>query len=62
MGDAPKEELYDLDADPWAVKNLIADPVHADALAKMRKDLTEWRTFSEDTDVHPKAIPRSGGK
>ena len=58
MGDAPPEELYDLDADPWAVKNLVADPAHADTLARMRKEFAEWRTATDDHDVHPKTISR----
>ncbi len=58
MGDAPKEELYDLQDDPWAVKNLIADPQHADTLTRMRKEMTDWRQASKDPDVHPKTIPR----
>ena len=50
MGDAPKEELYDLDADPWAVKNLVNDPAHAETLAKMRAEMKHWRTCTKDTD------------
>jgi len=50
MADAPKEELYDLDADPWAVKNLINDPAHAQTLARMRIEFTNWRTFTKDND------------
>ena len=62
MGDAPKEELYDLDADPWGVKNLINDPAHAETLARMRKEFTDWRTFTKDADVHPSTIPRRTAK
>jgi len=50
MADAPKEELYDLDSDPWAVKNLINDPAHAETLARMRTEFTNWRTFTKDND------------
>jgi len=50
LADAPKEELYDLDADPWAVKNLVTDPAHAETLAKLRQEFTTWRTFTKDTD------------
>ena len=50
MADAPREELYDLDADPWAVKNLINDPAHAETLAKLRKEFAEWRSFTKDND------------
>ena len=58
MGDAPKEELYDLDADPWAVKNLATDAAHAATLEKMRAGMKRWREFTEDADVHPKTIVR----
>ncbi len=58
MGDAPPEELYDLHADPWAVKNLITDPAHAEALAGMRTEMKRWRAFTADRDVHPREIKR----
>lgn len=58
MADAPPEELYDLDADPWAVKNLINDAAHAETLARLRKEFTTWRTFTKDND-EPFAL-RSG--
>ncbi len=58
MSDAPPEELYDLDADPWAVNNLIADPAHAENLARLRKEFAEWRRVTKDQDVHPKTIHR----
>jgi hypothetical protein len=50
MADAPREELYDLDADPWAVKNLVNDPSFAEALARLRHEFTKWRTSTKDTD------------
>ncbi len=50
MADAPKEELYDLDADPWAVKNLINDAAHAETAAKLRQEFANWRTFTNDND------------
>ncbi len=58
MSDAPPEELYDLDADPWAVNNLIDDPGHTDVLARMRRELEQWRQFTNDADIHPRKIPR----
>ena len=58
MSDAPPEELYDLEADPWAVKNLIADPAHATTLARMRGEFADWRTFTKDAGIHPGKIPR----
>ena len=57
MNDAPKEELYDLDADPWGVNNLIGDPGHAETLATMRNEFTKWRIYSNDRDIHPRLIP-----
>jgi N-sulfoglucosamine sulfohydrolase len=50
MADAPREELYDLDADPWAVKNLVNDPAHAATLARLRKEFANWRAFTKDNN------------
>jgi N-sulfoglucosamine sulfohydrolase len=44
----PAEELYDLAADPDEVINLAGDPVHAAALADLRKQLAAWRTATHD--------------
>ena len=62
MGDAPKEELYDLETDPWAVKNLIADPAHAATLARLRQEFADWHQATGDRDVHPKTISRRAAK
>ena len=62
MGNAPPEELYDLDADPWAVKNLIAEPSHEETLARMRQEFADWRKATGDRDVHPKTLPRRAAK
>ncbi len=58
MNDAPPEELYDLDADPWAVRNLVDDPANAEVLERMRKELTRWREFTHDPDQHPRHVKR----
>lgn len=38
----PAEELYDLQSDPWEIKNLAPSPEHADVLARMRAVTEEW--------------------
>jgi len=38
----PREELYDLRADPDELRNLAADPSHAARLAEMRSRLAAW--------------------
>ena len=62
MADAPREELYDLDADPWAVKNLVNDAEHAETLARLRNELTAWRTFTKDDDEPFKLGNTAGAK
>jgi arylsulfatase A-like enzyme len=44
----PAEELYDLDADPYELVNLAADPKHADVLVNLRKALSEWSQKTDD--------------
>jgi hypothetical protein len=51
MADAPKEELYDLDSDPWAVNNLVNDPAYAKKLTQLRHEFTTWRTITQDNDL-----------
>jgi N-sulfoglucosamine sulfohydrolase len=58
MSDAPPEELYDLDSDPWAVNNLINDPEHAEIAKVMRSEMAHWRERTNDAEVHPRTIPR----
>jgi len=48
--------------DSLGVKNLIADSAHADTLARLRKELAEWRQATDDRDVHPKTVPRRAQK
>ena len=44
----PAEELYDLDNDPYEVRNLAGSPDHAAVLAKLRGVLTNWIEESND--------------
>ncbi|MGB7158690.1 MAG: sulfatase [Tepidisphaeraceae bacterium] len=39
----PAEELYDVEADPYELKNLANDPAHATALEDLRQKLKDWR-------------------
>lgn len=49
----PKEELYDVQADPQEQHNLVDDPRYADTLTSLRTRLAAWRT--EQKDDHPVA-------
>ena len=44
----PAEELYDVAADPFELKNLAADPAQADLLARFRRQVNDWRTQQGD--------------
>ncbi|MBI1318356.1 MAG: sulfatase-like hydrolase/transferase [Candidatus Hydrogenedens sp.] len=54
----PAEELYDVDADPYSMHNLAADPAHAETLAALRARLDAWQQETEDT---PPDSPRPDG-
>jgi arylsulfatase A-like enzyme len=43
----PVDELYDLDADPWELRNLAADPGHAEARRRLRERLLDWSIATE---------------
>jgi arylsulfatase A-like enzyme len=38
----PPEELYDLEADPWELRNLASEPARAATLARLRAHLDAW--------------------
>jgi arylsulfatase A-like enzyme len=44
----PAEELYDVQADPDELKNLAADPTHADRLKELRAALDRWAKETND--------------
>lgn len=52
------EELYDLDADPWEVRNLAADPVHSKTLGKLRSMLEQWIEQTQDQGRTPEPESR----
>jgi hypothetical protein len=49
----PREELYDTLEDPHEVRNLAADPSHAETLARMRRALDRWLELTGDLGVIP---------
>lgn len=49
----PKEELYDLDADPHEIRNLAADPKMQDVLTTMRNQLERWMKETNDQGRTP---------
>lgn len=44
----PKFELYDLESDPWELRNLATDPSHAERLAAMKARLHQRLVETED--------------
>ncbi|EMI27180.1 sulfatase family protein [Rhodopirellula europaea] len=59
----PLEELFDLQADPDEVNNLVSDPAHADKLNAMRTELRNWMKSTTDLGVVPEAeMHRLAGK
>jgi len=57
----PEEELYDVQADPWEIRNLAASPEHQDVLKKMRATLEKWIVETDDQGRFPEK-PDSAGK
>ena len=47
----PAEELYDLAADPFELRNLAADPKNATRLAALRAELDGWMKQQGDTQT-----------
>ncbi|VTS04486.1 sulfatase family protein [Tuwongella immobilis] len=54
----PREELYDLQADPEELTNLADDPKSAAQLQAMRKLLSDWERESGDQGVKPESPSR----
>lgn len=51
----PAEELYDVNADPFEIKNLVDDPAYADELSKMRERLDNWMAETGDKGRKPES-------
>ncbi len=49
----PAEELYDVQADPWQVRNLAADPAYAAELARLRAALAAQMQAAGDLGLLP---------
>lgn len=52
----PVEELYDLQADPFELRNLAADPAHRTVLQEMRRALDRWMVETADQGPEPEAM------
>lgn len=50
------EQLYDLSADPWEMKNLAADPAHVEKLAVLRERLKTTMKKAQDTGLVPEPL------
>lgn len=47
----PREELYDLEYDPYEIANLAGDDEYVAVLAKLRSQLDEWLSETGDTGL-----------
>lgn len=54
----PREEFYDLNADPFELRNIATDPRFARELARHRKALATWirRTGDQGREPEPEAV------
>jgi arylsulfatase A-like enzyme len=50
------EELFDTQSDPWEIKNLAADPAHAERLATLRNRLKKTMAETFDTGLIPEPM------
>jgi len=51
MGD--KDELYNLEKDPWELENLADDPAYRDVIGEMALLLADWSIMTEDAKPVP---------
>lgn len=50
------EELYDLTADPWETRNVIAEPAQAAKLAELRHAMDRWEMDVRDAHLIPEPL------
>jgi arylsulfatase A-like enzyme len=56
-------QLFDVLDDPWELNNLADDPAHADTVARLRKEISRWRTeFDDPCDAFWEAFEPAPGK
>lgn len=51
----PKEELYDVNADPHEINNLAGNPNYAKKLKEMRRRLNQWMKKTDDKGRQPES-------
>ena len=51
--EAPRDELYDLRADPHEMHNLAADPAYADVVREMCRRMWRFAYHEDDTAINP---------
>ena len=47
-------ELYDMQADPWELRNLYADPQYQDVVEQLRRDILDWLVHTQDRNAAAK--------
>jgi arylsulfatase A-like enzyme len=52
-GGKPMEMLFDMKADPWETRNVLADAAHAGALDKLRSAFKAWESKTERAPMYP---------
>lgn len=55
----PAEELYDIQADPYELKNLAADPARVEVLKQLREKVKQWR-LQQGEDLNKVPMPEDG--
>jgi arylsulfatase len=59
-GPGEVDELYDLENDPWELRNLAHEPEYGEVISQMRLKLADWMISTED--FMPVPLPRQVGR